>query len=196
MSRMLLPLAAAVFATTAVAADPELATPPAAADPAAQARVVIRDFSTRLQTELKTGLTNGGPAAAIEVCHTRAPAITAEVAQQTGWQIRRVTTKPRNPDHTPDAWEQSGLTTLADKLSGKAPQPVSLSEVVSTPTGQVFRYLQAIPTGQVCLTCHGDKLSPEVTAALDKAYPNDQARGYTVGQLRGALSLSKPLPAE
>ncbi|MBB1089723.1 DUF3365 domain-containing protein [Rhodopseudomonas palustris] len=193
MHRTLLPLATAFFVTTALAADP--AAPPST-DPTAQAQAVIHDFKTNLQGELKTALSKGGPAAAIEFCQKRAPQIATEVSESSGWQIRRVTLKPRNPDNNvPDAWERQGLATLADKLSSGAPQPILVTEEVTTPNGRVFRYMQAIPVAKACLTCHGDQLTPEVTAALDKAYPNDQARGYTIGQLRGAFSLSKPLPA-
>jgi hypothetical protein len=53
--------------------------------------------------------------------------------------------------------------------------------------------MKAIPTAKVCLACHGSAITPEVTAALDEAYPQDQARGYAEGDIRGAFSLSKPL---
>ena len=53
--------------------------------------------------------------------------------------------------------------------------------------------MQAIPTGEVCLACHGTAIAPEITAALDEQYPDDQARGFSLGEIRGAFSLSKPL---
>ena len=48
---------------------------------------------------------------------------------------------------------------------------------------------------EVCQTCHGpaDSLSPELKAALAKDYPHDQATGYVAGEIRGALSVTRPL---
>jgi hypothetical protein len=53
--------------------------------------------------------------------------------------------------------------------------------------------MKAIPTGEVCLACHGSDITPEVAAAIDERYPDDMARGYSLGDVRGAFSLSKPL---
>jgi hypothetical protein len=52
--------------------------------------------------------------------------------------------------------------------------------------------MKAIPAGEVCLACHGAAITPEVAAALDAAYPEDQARGYALGDVRRAFSVSKP----
>jgi hypothetical protein len=47
----------------------------------------------------------------------------------------------------------------------------------------------------LCVNCHGapDALAPEVKAQLAKDYPFDQATGYREGQVRGAISLKRPL---
>jgi hypothetical protein len=44
-----------------------------------------------------------------------------------------------------------------------------------------------------CLMCHGDNIDPATAAKLDELYPQDQARGYTAGQVRGAFTLKKKL---
>jgi hypothetical protein len=55
--------------------------------------------------------------------------------------------------------------------------------------------MRPIPAGGVCLACHGpaEVLPNEVKQALKTKYPNDQATGYTAGQLRGAFSVSKTI---
>ena len=53
--------------------------------------------------------------------------------------------------------------------------------------------MKAIPTGELCLLCHGETIDPDIAAAIDKAYPEDQARGFSLGDIRGAFTLSKPL---
>ncbi|HSV28201.1 MAG TPA: DUF3365 domain-containing protein [Candidatus Omnitrophota bacterium] len=50
-----------------------------------------------------------------------------------------------------------------------------------------------MPTGNVCLGCHGTEIQPEVGAKLTALYPADQARGYRLNDLRGAFTLEKRL---
>ena len=57
----------------------------------------------------------------------------------------------------------------------------------------VYRYMQAIPTAQMCLNCHGSELSGPVKESLQALYPQDQATGFRAGDLRGAFSLQKSL---
>ena len=55
--------------------------------------------------------------------------------------------------------------------------------------------VEAIPVGDVCLKCHGpaDKLDAGLKAQLAKSYPHDSAFGYEKGQIRGALTVKRPL---
>jgi hypothetical protein len=54
--------------------------------------------------------------------------------------------------------------------------------------------MRALPTQPLCLACHGDaaSLSPAVSARLKELYPEDRAVGYTVGQIRGAMTIKRP----
>ena len=47
-----------------------------------------------------------------------------------------------------------------------------------------------------CLACHGapEQIPAEVAAILAERYPDDQATGYAVGDLRGALWAEVRLP--
>ena len=56
-----------------------------------------------------------------------------------------------------------------------------------------FRFMKAQAVEAVCLNCHAAEIEPEVEAALKQKYPNDKARGYSLGQIRGAFSLSREL---
>ncbi len=53
--------------------------------------------------------------------------------------------------------------------------------------------MKAIPTGGVCLSCHGQRISQPVEAKLERLYPNDRARGYELGDIRGAFTITQPL---
>jgi hypothetical protein len=54
------------------------------------------------------------------------------------------------------------------------------------------RYMQAIVLQPMCAMCHGDSLAPEVRAAIQENYPDDQATGFAVGELRGAFLIDWP----
>jgi hypothetical protein len=56
--------------------------------------------------------------------------------------------------------------------------------------------MKAIPTGEICLLCHGAVLAPGVADELTRRYPQDKARGYKPGEIRGAFTLSRPVEGE
>lgn len=186
--------------TPAAAAPIPAAVPPAptAATPdprTAEAQALAREFGMTLKGALETAIKSGGPVEAVAVCKERAPAIAADLSARSGWDITRVSLRVRNPQAgAPDAWEQEVLTRFdVRKASGEPVDTLMVAEVVEQDGSKQFRYMKAIPTAEVCLACHGTDVTPEVAAALEQAYPEDRARGYAVGDIRGAFSLARPL---
>lgn len=158
-----------------------------------EARALVKEFASTLQGELKQAMQAGGAIQAIEVCHSRAPEIAADLSAREGWSVARTSLKQRNPDNVADAWEQGVLEQFeARKAAGEPPAQIEHSEMVAEGDGAVFRYMKAIPTQQVCLACHGgDTVAPQVADKIAAFYPDDLARGYAEGDLRGAFSLTK-----
>ncbi len=160
----------------------------------AEAKSIIKEFFGKLKGELQAAIKAGGPASAIQVCQQRAPAIAYDMSAKTGWQVGRTSLKLSNPANMPDAWELKVLKTFEErKAAGEDPAKIAYAEVVTQDGSKRFRFMKAIPTAELCLNCHGSELKPEVVKALDKYYAADKARGFNVGDLRGAFSLSKPL---
>lgn len=52
--------------------------------------------------------------------------------------------------------------------------------------------MRAIVIEPPCLACHGEALAAPVAAAIDALYPQDEARGYRAGELRGAFTITWP----
>ncbi|UHD14966.1 Tll0287-like domain-containing protein [Thiocapsa bogorovii] len=181
--------ATAILATTTLSAE---TTPNPNVE---EAKGIVKEFATTLQGELQAAIKEGGPTNAIAVCQDRAPAIAADLSERSGWQVGRTSLKTRNTaGNAPDAWEQEVLADFdARRVAGEDVQPMAYAAVVETADGETFRFMKAIPTGEVCLACHGSDITPEVAAAIDERYPDDKARGYSLGDVRGAFSLSKPL---
>ena len=147
---------------------------------------------------MQTAVQEQGPVAAIAVCKEKAPQLLRAMQQHTGWAIHRVSLKTRNATTgTPDACEARQLAEFNILVAnGAQPQELEVGEIVVASGGQrSFRYMKALPVVEVCQTCHGpaDSLSPELKAALARDYPHDQATGYTAGEIRGALSVTRPL---
>ncbi len=150
---------------------------------------LIPPFQQALLVAVKTAMAQGGPVAAVQACQLQAPQITA-AHSQTPWTVGRTALKVRNPDNMPDAWEQQVLEQFAAQAAAGQPLDNMLrAEVV----GDQFRLMKAIPTGEPCLACHGQKLEPALVTLIDERYPQDAARGFALGELRGAFSLSRPL---
>jgi hypothetical protein len=166
----------------------------------AEAAALANRFQSELQGKLEAAMAGGGPVNAITVCKDEAPAIASRLSRESGWQVRRVGTRVRNPlTGSPDAWEQAQLAEVKSRLkAGESPQSLVVFATVEEPQGRVLRYFRPIMVGPVCLTCHGaaGAQTTELRAALQREYPHDAATGYALGELRGAFSLRKTSPHE
>lgn len=151
---------------------------------------IIQRFGGQLKPKLKAAIQEGGPENAIEVCAEHAPKIAKQLSEETGWSVSRVSLKNRNPAAVPDDWEKEILEHW-DKEVAKGVDVGTLAQ------GEIlekeFRFMKAQKAEGLCLTCHGETLAPAVQAKLKEKYPQDLATGYSLGQVRGAFSVSKIL---
>ncbi|WP_374277132.1 DUF3365 domain-containing protein [Azonexus sp.] len=177
-----------------------LAGPALAQDVAAltvETKKAVLPVVPKVVNAMQEAVADKGVAGAIPVCKEQAPELIKVKRQETGWDIRRVSLKPRNAERgTPDLWEVRQLADFNVRAAlGEKPETLEKSEVVSIDGKPVFRYMKALPVGDVCLKCHGpaESLDPALKAKLAESYPQDQATGYAKGQIRGALTVKRPL---
>ena len=171
--------------------------PPADMSWVPQARAVSTAVPPKLLAVLQEEIARGGPEGAIAVCREQAPALARAASEQSGWTVRRVSLRNRNPKAVPDAWERAALEDFDRRAAAKeSPATLERAEVTMVDGQPVQRYMRALPTIALCTQCHGaaDKLSPAVTAKLKALYPDDRATGYAVGDIRGAMTLSRAAP--
>jgi hypothetical protein len=184
--KALIPSLAAVAALSATAApvNAELV------ERAAEGRAIADQFATELRTALQAAMAEGGPLAAIRVCNEDAPRIARAAAERSGAEVGRTSLKVRNPANAPDDHQRAVLADLEQELAASAggapPERIHLLE-----DGSV-RYMSAIVMQPPCLACHGESLAAPVAEAIDALYPGDQARGYRIGELRGAFTITWP----
>jgi hypothetical protein len=172
-----------------------VALPLPASDEAAkvsEAKAIAMAFGGQLKGELEAAMQAGGPMSAVEVCNNRAPAIAQALSTKHQAQVYRTSLKPRATP--PQAWEVSMLEQFNTRLTkGEEISSIDGYEVVKDGEKTVLRYMKAVGTMPVCLTCHGTEISPELQAKISALYPNDQATGYKAGQIRGAFSIQLPM---
>ncbi|MEZ5444885.1 MAG: DUF3365 domain-containing protein [Gammaproteobacteria bacterium] len=159
-----------------------------------ESRELTREFQQRLKTELEAAIAQGGPVGAIAVCRERAPRIAAELSAASGASISRTALRVRNPANAPQPWQREAMERFEQRMA--AGEPADRLELFETPDGQGARYMKAIPTGPLCLTCHGSHLAADVQSALREMYPQDAATGFAAGDLRGAFSVVWPAEGE
>lgn len=160
------------------------------------ATTLIRQFGEAMRREMA----KGGPTEAVKVCADLAPEIAGRLSREQGWRVTRVGTRVRNPLlGMPDAWEQQVLATFAERAAkGEDLMGMTHSEMVTEPNGRYYRFMKPIVVQLHCLLCHGpvEHLPEEIKAVLKEKYPFDQATGYQAGDLRGAVSIKRPVGAE
>jgi hypothetical protein len=165
-----------------------------AQDRAAKSREAVKEFAGGLQNALQSAMKEGGPVKAIEACNKVAPGIAADISRKNNWDVGRTSLKVRNSNNAPDAWERAVLEKFEQrKAAGEDPTKIEHFEVVTEGGKKHFRYMKAIPTAEICTKCHGTAIDPAVGAKLKELYPNDQATGFKVGDLRGAFSIVQPM---
>lgn len=144
------------------------------------ARAAAGELVGTLLPELAGAMERGGAVEAIGVCADRAQELTAGVeAEYSGVRLRRTSLRVRNPVNRPDAYERAWMESLET--------PAAEARVV----GDELRYLQPLVMGELCLRCHGpaEGINPGVRAVLAERYPEDEAVGFGVGELRGVVSV-------
>jgi hypothetical protein len=149
-------------------------------------RAIAGQAFALLSTNLARALAEGGLTNALPYCSARAYPLTEQVAATNRVRLRRLTHKPRNPTNAPAAGELAVLRGFQLALGrGETPAPV----VRATASNTVVFYSPIVITNPLCLQCHGvpgRDLSPATLALLQTLYPQDQATGFQLGDLRGA----------
>lgn len=156
-----------------------------------ESQALVKRFASELQAALMGAMAAGGPQQAITVCKDIAPQIASQLSRESGTAVSRTSLRLRNPQNQPRRWQERVLREFdAAAASGRSVAELEYFSAGDRKHGA--RYMKAIPTGGLCLACHGNDLAPELRKLLDSNYPHDRATGYRDGEIRGAFSVSWP----
>jgi hypothetical protein len=192
MDRRMLPICCLAVLSTACLSAPARAED-SVPEWLVKSRAITQQLGAALKAELGAAIAKSGPAGAIDVCRTRAPEIAAKLSSESGATVTRTALRVRNPANAPDDLQRAVLEQFDDDLkAGHVEQPLEAAVEINRGGSKERRYMRAIPTDAMCLTCHGTSLAPDVAAVIAKQYPADRATGFATGQLRGAFSVVWP----
>lgn len=151
-------------------------------------RIPGRNLAVRAKDELAASLmgrlveamVDAGPAGAIEVCSQEAPAIAERIGIENGVRIGRTSFRVRNPQNVPPHWAKEWVEQRVE-----SPQ----FQVLDTGATAALFPIRIQPT---CLACHGQEIEPDVQQQLAKLYPDDEATGFSLDELRGWFWVEVP----
>jgi hypothetical protein len=154
------------------------------------------EFMKTLKGVLISQMQTNGVVEAVAVCSDTAQVLTNSFGINKGVFIRRVSLRNRNENNYPDEFEKRILNKFELlKQNNELNETTEHFEVVKEDEFTYLRYLKPILVQAECLNCHGNRnnMMPEVKEIISQNYPEDKAIGYSVGDLRGAVSVKKIL---
>lgn len=158
-------------------------------------RAIAQETFDLLRTNLQVAIQSGGISNALPYCSLAASPLTAGMAAKHGVTLRRVTHKARGKGGKADASELAVIRTFETALAVHGPTPPPGPIVTNGSPGTVTFFAPILIGNELCLRCHGEPgrdIQAADLAVIQRLYPEDQAVGFKMGQLRGAWRIDFP----
>ena len=142
----------------------------------------------QLGKNLLGAINKKGTKEAVTFCNERAYTLTDSMARVNRANIKRVSDKPRNQNNKANAKELAHIETFKAMVTNQQ----ELEPIVEE-AGNSVNFYYPITTNAMCLQCHGTvnkELKSDIYKTIKGLYPNDQAIGYDVDQVRGIWSIT------
>lgn len=154
-----------------------------------QGRFLSQTAQQSLLATLQAAIAREGIEGAIQYCNLQANPLMDSLSEVHNATISRTSLQLRNPANAPSELEQQ----LLEAYQYNAEEGLPLEDNVQGIDQQYLLYTKPIVLGnELCLNCHGEAgkdIRPETLQQIDSLYPNDQARGYSKGEVRGMWSI-------
>ncbi|MEX2588973.1 MAG: DUF3365 domain-containing protein [Chitinophagales bacterium] len=138
----------------------------------------------KLAGKLMQSIQDSGVAYALQFCSVEALPLTQSVGEEQGVKVSRVSHKPRNPLNRANEAEMNIIKNYQNLVAQNAePKP----QVVEKDNHFMYYGPIVIPA-DLCLKCHGEPgkdIAEEDFITIQMLYPEDQATGFALGDLRG-----------
>ena len=150
-----------------------------------QGQSIVKESFKALSGQLASAMNQGGVQNAVSYCNIQANPIMDSLSQAHGVTVSRVSLRPRNPGSISSAEEAEILKDyLRLQSEGKELHPF----VETYSGGKVTFYAPITIISPLCLKCHGTvggDIAQQDYELIRSLYPEDEATGYTLGELRG-----------
>ncbi len=144
----------------------------------------IQEAFGLLTSNLTAALARGGTTEALPFCKVEALPLTASVGEAYDLELRRVALRVRNPANRASPRAAEIFETMRTAMAqGRALEPV-----VEMVGDDPVLYAPIILNNPLCLVCHGtpnQQIAPGTMDLLADLYPDDEAVGFQMGDLRG-----------
>ena len=147
----------------------------------------------QLMYSLQKAVKEKGFAGAISFCNVNANPIVVELSEKYGVEIRRTSFRARNQTNLPTNDESPLLEAYQYNVENDIKNEPNIQKIAG---GDILLYTKAIViNSEFCLACHGDvknDIEEGLLTKIDSLYPNDLARDFSLGNLRGMWALKIP----
>lgn len=129
-----------------------------------------------------------GTKEAVTFCNERAYTLTDSMARVNYATIKRVSDKPRNQNNKANTVELGYIETFKTLVANQQ----EIKPIVEA-VGNTVNFYYPITTNAMCLQCHGTlnkEIESDTYKTIKGLYPNDQAIGYDVDEVRGIWSIT------
>ncbi|MEQ8360525.1 MAG: DUF3365 domain-containing protein [Cytophagales bacterium] len=151
---------------------------------------IIADSAQKLLgSSLKKAIAEGGVQNAVKYCNLAAYPIMDSIESHFGVDVKRASLKVRNPEDNPDELEKQ----LLEAYQYQIEIDDKLSSNIQRDGEEYLLYTKPITIeNALCLKCHGEVgkyLKEEDYQLIKTLYPEDNAVGHQMGDLRGMWSI-------
>lgn len=154
-----------------------------------EGRDIAQEAFKAISGVLQEKIEEGGIEKGIDYCSVEAIPLTDSVAEAQNAHIKRISDKPRNPDNEATSEEVELMNEYRQKM--KAGE--DLKPTLKQRKGEDVFYAPIAIQEQLCLNCHGQEeaeIDSEHLSLIRELYPEGQATGYEMGDLRGMWQIA------
>lgn len=144
-----------------------------------------------LSSNLKQAMKKGGVEYALKFCNIEAMPLTDSLSEHYGIELRRASHQPRNPVNRADSLEMETVKKYLRQIQKNE----KLKPATYAHENTISFHAPIRITNPLCLNCHGEPgtdIAQSDFETIQKLYPEDEATGFKMGELRGIWSIDFP----
>ena len=155
----------------------------------AKGDVISQVTQMTLASKLKEVVQEKGIGEALKFCNVNAYPIVDSLEAEYNIKVKRASLRTRNPGDTPNKIEGEIIEVYAQEIAdGITPTVKTILD-----DNNVHYFKPIIISAELCLKCHGhvgSDILEENYEIIRELYPDDNATGHKLGDLRGIWSIS------